>query len=68
MVVSIITNSFLEYTLVDFPEVVHVDTCDNFSCQLTEACCVLYKVQSDDKCENELKDWCRDADHVFPGQ
>ena len=45
-----------------------VDTCDNFSCQLTEAFHVLYNVQSDDKCKNELKDWCRDTDNLFPGQ
>ena len=25
-------------------------------------------MQSDDKCENELKDWCQDTDHLFPGQ
>ena len=29
-----------------------VDTCDNFSCQLTEAFHVFYNMQSDDKFEN----------------
>ena len=29
-----------------------VDTCDKFSCQLTEAGHVLYNVQLDDKSEN----------------
>ena len=25
-------------------------------------------MKSDDKCENELKKWCRYTDHLFPGQ
>ena len=33
-----------------------------------EAWHVLYNVQLDDKCENELKDWCWDTDYLFPGQ
>ena len=45
-----------------------VDTWKNFSCQLTEVFHVLYNVQLDDKCENELKDWFQDTDHLFPGQ
>ena len=38
------------------------------SCNVTEAFHVLYNVQSDDKCENELKDWCRNTDRLFLGQ
>ena len=45
-----------------------VDTREKISYQLTEAFHVLYNVQLDDKCENKLKDWCRDTDHLFPGQ
>ena len=45
-----------------------VDTRNNFYCRLTEACHVLYNVKSDDKCENELKDWGWDAYHMFPAQ
>ena len=45
-----------------------VDTRNNFYCRLTEACHVLYNVKSDDKCENELKDWGWDDYHLFPAQ
>ena len=45
-----------------------VDTCDNFSWQLTEACHILYNVQSDNKYEHGLKDWGWDDYHLFPGQ
>ena len=46
----------------------HGKTCAKFPCQLTEACHVLYNLQLDDKRESELKDWCWDTDHLFPGQ
>ena len=29
---------------------------------------MLYNVQFYDKCENELKDWCRNTDRLFLGQ
>ena len=45
-----------------------IDTINNFYCRLTEACHVLYNVQSDDTCENKLKDWGWDAYNMFPGQ
>ena len=45
-----------------------VYTCDKFSCQLTEACHVLYNVKSDDKCENEWKELFWNTDHLFLGQ
>ena len=45
-----------------------VDTCDKFSCQLTEACHILYNLQLDDKREKELKEWCWDTDHLCPSQ
>ena len=68
MVVSITTRSFLVYIFVNFPEAYPVDTWETFYSELMEACHVLYKVQLYDKCENELKDWCRDTDHMFPGK
>ena len=68
MVVSIITRSFIVYILLVVLKQYPVDTWDKFSCQLTEACHFLYNVQLDDKCENELKYWCRDTDHLFPGK
>ena len=55
---------FLLIVLKQYP----VDTRDKFSCQLMETFHVLYNVQSDYKCENELKDWCWDTDHMFTGQ
>ena len=45
-----------------------VDTCNKFSCRLTEAFHVVYNAQLNDKCENELKDWCWYTDHIFTGQ
>ena len=45
-----------------------VDTCEKFSYQLMEAYHICNNVQLYDKCENELKDWCWDTDHMFPGQ
>ena len=56
MVVSIITSSFLVYIFVDCPEVVSCWHLRKTSCQLIEACHVLYNVQLDDKYENKLKD------------
>ena len=45
-----------------------VDTCNKFSCQLTEACHILYNLQLDDTREKELKEWCWDTDHLCPSQ
>ena len=55
---------FLLVLLKHYP----VETCDKFSCQLTEACHVLYNVQSDDKYENEFKEWGYYAYDMFTGQ
>ena len=38
------------------------------TCYSTEAFHVLYNVQLDDKCENELMDLCWNMDHLFLGQ
>ena len=63
-----ITSSFLVYMFVDCSEAESCWHLQQLSFQLSEACHVLYNVQSDDKRENELKDWCQDTDHIFPGK
>ena len=68
MVVSIINSSFLVYIFVDCPEAVSCWNLQQLLLSVKGSLQRLYNLQSDDKCENELKDWCWDIDHLFPGQ
>ena len=68
MVVSIIPSFFPVFFLLILLKQYPVDTCDKFSCRLMKAWHIFYNVQSDNKCENELKDWGWDTDNMFPGQ
>ena len=68
MVVSIITSSFLVYIFVGCSETESCLHLRKKSCQLTEACHVLYTVQLYDKYKNELRDLCWDTDNLFLGQ
>ena len=68
MVVSIITSSFLVYIIIDFPEAVSCWNLRQISLSVNGSLPCLYNFQSDDKGESELKDWCSDTDHLFPGQ
>ena len=68
MVVSIITSYFLVYIIIGCPEAASCWSLQQIYLSVNGSLPCLYNVQLENKRESELKDWCWDTDHLFPGQ